>query len=68
MSGDANSPNEAKLLEEIQKKSLLPTELVAQLKGEISYREVQGLLSKLIESGAVTLDSNLRLHRKRVAA
>ncbi len=57
-----------RVLEEIREHSPLPTELVAELKNEMSYREVQDVLSELIESGRVSLDSSLHLHAKQLAA
>lgn len=57
-----------RVLAKIRERSSLPTELVALLKDEMSYPEVQEVLSELIESGRVTLDSNLHLHAKQLAA
>jgi hypothetical protein len=57
-----------RVLAKIREHSPLPTELVALLKNEMSYLEVQDVLSELIESGKVTLDSNLHLHAKQLAA
>jgi hypothetical protein len=57
-----------RVLAEIREHSPLPTELVGQLRNEMSYRDVQDVVSELIESGEVTLDSDLRLHVKRLAA
>jgi hypothetical protein len=57
-----------RVLAKIRERSSLPTELVALLKDEMSYLEVQDVLSELIESGRVTLDSNLHLHAKQLAA
>jgi len=57
-----------RVLRAIKEHSPLPTELVELLNKEMSYREVQDALSELIESGEVTLDSNLHLHVKVRAA
>jgi hypothetical protein len=56
------------VLAKIREYSPLPTELVGLLKNEMSYRDVQDVLSELIESGQVILDSDLRLHIKPLAA
>jgi|HubBroStandDraft_6_1064221.scaffolds.fasta_scaffold647990_2 hypothetical protein len=52
----------------IREHSPLPTELVELLNKEMSYREVQDALSELLESGEVTLESNLHLRVKPLAA
>ncbi len=57
-----------RVLAEIREHSPLPTELVGLLKNEMSYRDVQDVVSELIESGKVSLDSSLHLHVKRIAA
>jgi hypothetical protein len=57
-----------RVLAEIRQHSPLPTELVGLLKSEVSYRDVQDVLSELIESGDVILDSDLHLHIKLLAA
>jgi len=57
-----------RVLAKIREHSPLPTELVGLLKNEMSYRDVQDVLSELIESGDVTLDSDLHLHIKPLAA
>jgi len=57
-----------RVLRVIREHSPLPTELVELLSKEMSYREVQDILSELIESGEVNLDSNLHLQIKPLAA
>jgi len=57
-----------RVLAQIRERSPLPTELVGLLENDMSYREVQDVLSELIESGEVILDSDLHLHIKPLAA
>jgi hypothetical protein len=52
----------------IREESPLPTELIKRFSREMSYRQVQDILSDLIGSGEVELDSDLHLRIKSRAA
>ena len=53
------------VLEAIRGSSPRPTDLIALLSDQMSYRDVQDALSELIESGQVELDSSLHLRIKQ---
>jgi predicted kinase len=57
-----------RVIDAIGERAPLPTELVELLSADMSYREVQDVLSELLESGQVVLDSDLHLRSNRVAA
>ena len=51
-----------RVLEQVQKDSPRPIELLTVLESQMSYRDVQDAISELLDSDKVILDSDRKLH------
>ena len=57
-----------RVLELVRRDSPRPTELLKTLESQMSYSDVQDVISELLDSGEVVLDSERRLHVKAESA